>query len=97
VFGWVLFVGTMYLEASSLLIACRPRLHRLWGLALIGFHLGTQVAMGFTFRANVILLGLLLVCSPGAPERVSVRDAVLDLPGVRFLARRRGDGRRRSR
>ena len=84
--GWLLFVGTMYLEASSLLIAFRPRLHRVWGLGLIVFHLGTQLAMGFTFRANVLLLGLLFVCSPTAPSPVRVRDAALDLPGVHLVA-----------
>jgi hypothetical protein len=29
--GWALFVGTMYLESASVVIAFRPRLHRWWG------------------------------------------------------------------
>jgi hypothetical protein len=96
--GWVLFVGTMYLEATSLLIAFRPRLHRVWGIGLLVFHLGTQLAMGFTFRANVLLLALLFVCSPTAPTPVAVRAALLDLPGVHLvgglLGRRRLSRRR---
>jgi hypothetical protein len=96
VVGWLLFVGTMYLEASSLLIAFRPRLHRVWGIGLIVFHLGTQLAMGFTFRANVLLLGLLFVCSPAAPSPVRVRDAALDLPGVHLVARAVERRRRRQ-
>jgi hypothetical protein len=86
--GWVLFNVTMYLEACSLLIVLRPRLHRLWGFGLIMFHLGTQVAMGILFPSNVVLLGLLLVCSPLAPERLDLRATILDLPGLHLLSRR---------
>lgn len=94
--GWLLFNGTMYLEATSLLIAFRPRLHRLWGVGLLLFHVGTQVAMGFTFVQNVALLGLLFLASPWAPEDNDVRSVVLDLPGIRLvhrlLQRRRVEG-----
>jgi hypothetical protein len=86
--GWLLFTGTMYLESSSVIVAFRPRLYRLWGLALILFHVGTFLAMGFTFPANIVLVGLLLVCSPFAPDTISVKDTVLDLPLLHFAARR---------
>ena len=92
--GWFLYVGTMYLETFSVIAAFRPRLHRLWGFALIAFHFGTQLAMGFTFGPNIVLVGLLLVCSPFAPDRVKVKEAILDLPVLYFLARRVGDLRR---
>lgn len=77
------------LEATSLLVAFRPRLHRVWGVGLIVFHVGTQVAMGFTFRPSIILLGLLFVCSPAAPAGMSVSEVLLDLPGVRIVSRLR--------
>lgn len=80
--GWALFVGTIYIELVSLVVAFRPRLHRTWGIVLIGFHVGTELAMGFTFPGSVLVLAVLLVCSPFAPAGVSVRDALLDLPGV---------------
>jgi hypothetical protein len=86
--GWLLFNGTVYLEAAALLIALRPRLHRLWGGGLIAFHIGTQLAMGFTFTRNVALLALLFMASPFAPERAPVREILLDLPGVHFVSRR---------
>jgi hypothetical protein len=86
-YGWALFCGTMYLEAFSVVIAFRPRLQRIWGLGLILFHIGTQLAMGFTFPENIVLVGLFLVCSPFAPEHVDVRATVLDLPVVHVLAR----------
>lgn len=84
--GWLLFNGTIYLEAASLLIVLRPRLHRFWGFGLLLFHIGTQAAMGILFPANVVLLGLLLLCSPFAPDEVDLRATVLDLPGVRVVA-----------
>jgi hypothetical protein len=86
--GWLLFVGTMYLETFSVLVAFRPRLHRVWGLGLIGFHLGTQLVMGFTFNQNVALLSLLFVFSPFAPDTFVVKDVLLDLPGVHIVAKR---------
>jgi hypothetical protein len=91
VLGWALFNATIYLEAASLLIVARPRLHRLWGYGLIAFHLGTDAAMGILFPASIVLVGLLLVASPFAPERLEVRATALDLPGVRFAARRWGE------
>jgi hypothetical protein len=93
--GWALFVGTMYLETASILVAFRPRLHRAWGLGLIGFHLGTQVVMGFTFNQNVALLALLFVFSPFAPDELLSKDALLDLPGIHIVAKRWKAWRRR--
>ncbi len=84
--GWALFVGTMYLESSSLLIAFRPRLQRLWGASLIFFHLGTQLAMGFTFAGNIVLVGLFLVCSPMVPETVHPKEMFFDLPVVHVVS-----------
>ena len=87
--GWALFNGTMYLETAALLAVLRPRLHRLWGGGLILFHMGTQLAMGFTFIQNVALLALLLMASPAAPSQASLREIVSDLPGVHVFVRRR--------
>lgn len=85
--GWALFNGTIYLQVTSLLASLRPRLHRIWGFGLIAFHIGTQLAMGFTFLPNIVLLGLFLVLSPWAPERSAPGDVVADLPGIRLLVR----------
>lgn len=85
--GWFLYNGTMYLESASILVAFRPRLHRLWGVGLIVFHLGTQLAMGFTFSQNLVLLGLLFLCSPFAPDDVDVRRVLTDLPGIHLATR----------
>jgi hypothetical protein len=88
VLAWALFVGTIYVEAAALVVAFRPRLHRAWGILLVGLHVGTELAMGFTFLPNILLVGLLFVCSPFAPSDVSLREALRDLPGVFFVSRR---------
>lgn len=91
VLGWLLFLGTMYVETGSLLVIARPRLHRLWGFGLIGFHIGTQLTMGFTFTQNIAILVLFFVLSPQTVEPTPWRDVVGDLPGVleaRWVLRR---------
>jgi hypothetical protein len=85
--GWALFLGTMYLESASIVVAFRPRLHRIWGVGLILFHIGTHLAMRISFPPNVLLLGLFLVNSPFLPDRFELKATVLDLPVVRFCAR----------
>jgi hypothetical protein len=96
IIGWALYIGTMYLEGASVLIAFRPRLHRVWGIGLILFHFATQLTMGFSFTENVVLVGLLFVCSPFVPEKVSVKEALCDLPGIHFVVRQRERARRRA-
>ena len=76
--GWPLFIGTMYLEGASVFIAFRPRLHRFWGFGLIAFHVGTQLTMNITFPENTLLLAVLLVCSPFAPDHVAIIDTATD-------------------
>jgi hypothetical protein len=85
--GWALFMGTIYIELAALNVAFRPRLHRAWGIMLVAFHIGTELAMGFTFPPNILVLALFFVCSPFAPDEVGARDAVLDLPGVHAARR----------
>jgi hypothetical protein len=79
---WPVFLAVMYVEAGSLLVVLRPRLHAPWACALIAMHVGTQAMMAIPFSANVLLLGLLFLMSPFGPERASVVRALGDLPGV---------------
>jgi hypothetical protein len=94
--GWPLYIGTMYLEGASVFIAFRPRLHRFWGFGLIAFHVGTQLVMNFTFPENILLIAVLLVCSPFAPDHVSIKATLTDLPGIYFVTRRVRDVRARA-
>ena len=85
--------GAVYLEAGSLVIPFRPRLHRLWGVALLGLHLGIGLAMTIWFDANFLILVVLLVLSPWDRGSLS-RGWWGDLPGLfairRTIARFRG-------
>jgi hypothetical protein len=94
--GWSLYTGTMYLETFSIIIAFRPRLHRIWGVGLITFHIGTQLAMAFTFGPNIMLLGLFFVGSPFAPDHIGFKETLLDLPVLHFISRRYQAVRRRE-
>ena len=88
VLAWAVFVGTIYVETAAVIVTFRPRLHRAWGILLISFHVGTELAMGFTFLPNILVAAIFFVASPFAPDRTAVRDALLDLPGIHLVRRR---------
>jgi hypothetical protein len=69
-------------------VAFRPRLHRLWGVLLVGLHLATELAMRISFVPSAVVVAVLFVGSPIAPAAVRVNEALLDLPGVFALRRR---------
>jgi hypothetical protein len=78
--GWPLFLLTLYLELFAFVAAFRPRLHRLWGLGLMGLHLGSYLILGVGHAPQVLLLALLGVGSPFAPSATGVRETLADLP-----------------
>jgi hypothetical protein len=80
--AWPAYVGVIYLECVSFVVAFRPELHRLWGVALIAFHIASFVTMDVLFSKNVLLLLLFGVASPFAPETASWPRVVRALPGV---------------
>lgn len=71
--GRALFIFTILCQTASLAVAFLPRLHRLWGLILISFHLGTALLMGIYFGTHVLWLAIFLVCSPFAIDRPMLR------------------------
>lgn len=85
-FSQFLFLCVVYLQASALVVWFRPHLHRLLGMALIVFHIGSEGLVGGQFDWCKILLGLLLVFSPFSPERFSWFGAAQSLPllGIPF-------------
>jgi uncharacterized membrane protein YjjB (DUF3815 family) len=80
--GWPLFLATIYLEVFSIVVAFRPGLHRFWGVTLILMHMSIFFVMAIMFSWQILLVGLLLVCSPFAPERTAWREVVGLLPVV---------------
>lgn len=83
--GNIVFVWVVYIELTSVFVWMRPELHRLWGTMLIFFHVGTWLLMSIPFYLQPPLLGILLLCSPFAPERGSLRRTVRRLPGLEWL------------
>jgi hypothetical protein len=78
--GWPLHIGVIYFELFSIVIAFRPGLHRLWGLLLIAFHIGTILILSFSFTVNILLLALLFVMSPFHPRNQTRQQLLLQLP-----------------
>jgi len=68
ILGWPLLLFSIYLEFFSLLIAFRPAAHRLWGVLLILMHVGIYLTLAIMFSWQLFLVGILLVCSPFAPQ-----------------------------
>jgi hypothetical protein len=86
--SWPSFLVTLYLQAFAIVAAFRPSLHRVWGLALIGFHTVVLLTMAVPFAAPVLLLGIFFLCSPFAPEPFDWRRCARDLPVLGGLVRR---------
>jgi hypothetical protein len=85
--GGLLLPGAIYLQTTSILAAFRPSLHRVWGAALILFHLGNAFILTIYFPHSIFLLGLLLLASPFAPAAFDVRRILADLPILSVFSR----------
>lgn len=84
---WPMMLATVYIQLFAVVAAFRPRLHRLWGFGLMGFHIVTALTMTIDFSPNLILLGLLWLASPFAPESWNLPALVADFPVVGRLLR----------
>ena len=78
--AWPLYLTALYLESMSFIVAFRPAIHRGWAIALILFHTGILFALTILFSWQVLLVGILLLCSPFAPQRTSPVRILLNLP-----------------
>jgi hypothetical protein len=83
--GWPMFIGAIYLEVFALAAVFRPRLYLVWGLGLIGLHLGNWLLLSVAFTANVFLLALVFVYSPFRPSAFDFRATVRDLPVIGWV------------
>lgn len=83
--GTIPFLLVLYLQLFALPVVLKPELHRLWGLGLILFHIGTFLTMRAVFFAPGVLLLILFLSSPFAPRSVSLREALYALPIVSFF------------
>jgi len=78
--AWIGFLGVMYVQATALIAAFRPRLHVLWGALIVLFHLGTWLLMEIIFNFHVLLLAIFFLYSPFRPARFNLRDTLADVP-----------------
>jgi hypothetical protein len=85
--GWPAYIWVIYIEIVTLMVLCRPALHRLWGIMLIGFHIGTFLLLGINFPKHVLVLTILFVWSPFAIQPVDLRKTLASLPGLGWLFR----------
>jgi hypothetical protein len=85
--SWPSFVFVLYLQVFALWAVFRPVLHRAWGLGLISFHFMVYLSMGVIFEPPVLLMGILFLCSPFAPEW-RLREMLGALPVVGGVADR---------
>lgn len=85
--GWPLLPGAIYLQITAVAAAFRPSLHRLWGTALILFHIGNAFILTIYFPHSVFLLGLFLLASPFAPPGFDARQILADLPILSVFSR----------
>ena len=79
---WPMMLATLYLQLFAMWAIFRPRLHRLWGFGLIGFHVMTKLSMTIDFTPNIMLLGFLWVASPTAPPGLNIWATARALPLV---------------
>jgi hypothetical protein len=85
--GWPFYLALYFVELVSIIVFFRPSLHRIWGLVLIAFHVGTLLFMDITFPRHVLINGMLFVMSPFALGAHSWRTQLLCVPVLGFLAR----------
>jgi len=78
--GWPLFLTALYVEVFSVVVAFRPALHRAWGVCLISIHLGICFTLSILFSWHMLLVGLLLICSPAAPLNATWWQVAGSLP-----------------
>lgn len=79
------FLAVLYLQFFAIVVAFRPHLHRLWGVGLVLFHLGTFLTMRAVFTAPAVLVMMFLLSSPYAPRfdwKETLRLLPL-VPGIR--------------
>ncbi len=84
--GWFPFLFILYVETFSFVAAFRPSLHRVWGLLLVLFHIGTLLTMRAVFVAPALLALIFFASSPFAPK-TSPREVIRSFPLVPSLVR----------
>lgn len=83
--GWLLMLGTLYLQFFALWAVFRPSLHQWWALGLILFHLAIYFTTTINFEQNCLWLALFFLNSPFRPRRFDWQQTLQDLPLIDLL------------
>lgn len=67
--SYSMYLAALFLQIFSFWIAFEPSFHRIWGLLLLLFHVGTAFTLDILFSRSVILAILLLWDSPFLVKR----------------------------
>ena len=86
--AWLSNVGVLYLEIVAIFAVFRPRLHRPWAFGLLVMHAMIWLTIAIQFRQSAFGVGLILLASPFAPNKLELKETLLDLPLVRFVHQR---------
>jgi predicted DCC family thiol-disulfide oxidoreductase YuxK len=78
--GWLPFLGAVYLEVFALTAAFRPSLQRPWALGLVLMHIGIFLSMDVTFSNSILLLSLFFFASPFSARVFSIKQRIRDIP-----------------
>ena len=95
---WPAYLIFLFVESTAVIAAFRPSLHRLWGSMLILIHIGIYLTMSVMFSWQIMLVGILFLCSPIAPNRViSLREIIFQFPiagdALTWFTRRKSSAR----
>lgn len=80
--GPLLLTTVIFAELFAFYVAFRPSLHRLYGIFMVGLHIGIAAAIGLFFNTQVLAVGLFLIASPFVPDTFRFWKTVHDLPMI---------------
>jgi hypothetical protein len=82
--GYVFYLFGVFIELFAIVIFFKANMHKLWGVLLIALHIGIKLILGVSSFSSIVVLGLLLVCSPFA-KQTSLKDMFFDFPVISQL------------
>lgn len=80
--GFLLLTTVVFVEFFAFYIAFRPSLHRIYGVFMVGMHIGIATTVGLFFSTQVLTVALFLVASPFVPVTFKFWATLHDVPMI---------------
>ena len=80
--GFLLLTTVVFVELFAFYIAFRPSLHRLYGVFMVGMHIGIATTVGLFFSTHLLTVALFLVASPFVPVNFKFWATLHDIPMI---------------